>query len=173
MSSGPTVDTVSRSTVDVDTSRWAQVAVETLLAENVDRGQLDLSFVDEDEMADLNRVHMAGDGPTDVLSFPLDGEVLGPADGRPHDIVDDGGAVPVLLGDVVICPPVAARQAPEHCGDLDAELTLLVIHGVLHVLGYDHAEPDEAAAMIGRETAHLDRYGIAHPGPQEPSNPTL
>ena len=59
--------------------------------------------------------------------------------------------MPVLLGDVVVCPAVAADQAPTHAGTLDDELALLVVHGILHVLGHDHAEPDETAAMRARE----------------------
>ena len=57
----------------------------------------------------------------------------------------------MLLGDVVICPTVARRNAPEHAGTYEDELALLVVHGVLHVLGMDHAEPDETAAMQARE----------------------
>ena len=64
----------------------------------------------------------------------------------------------MLLGDVVVCPAVAARQAPEHAGSYDDELALLVVHGVLHVLGMDHAEAGEAAAMQARERELLDRY---------------
>ena len=59
---------------------------------------------------------------------------------------------------MVVCPAVAARQAPEHAGSYDDELALLVVHGVLHVLGMDHADPTEAAAMQARERELLDRY---------------
>jgi probable rRNA maturation factor len=64
----------------------------------------------------------------------------------------------MVLGDVVVCPAVAARQAPEHAGTTDAELALLVVHGVLHLLNYDHAEDDEAAVMQRRERELLDRF---------------
>lgn len=161
---GPTVDVANRSQVsDLDLARWARVAVETLVAERIINGQLDLTFIDPAEMAELNRVHMGHEGPTDVLSFPLDADEGGATmiarDG------DDGGGPPVLLGDVVICPQVAMEQAPEHCGDPDTELTLLVVHGVLHVLGHDHADTGEETAMIERESVHLHRYGLTHPGP--------
>jgi probable rRNA maturation factor len=99
--------------------------------------------VDEAAMAELNQEHMGHEGPTDVLSFPIDGPAAGP----------DG-----LLGDVVVCPSVARRQAPEHAGTYEDELALLVVHGVLHVLGHDHAEDDEAAVMREREAAHLQRF---------------
>lgn len=76
---------------------------------------------------------------------------------------DDDDSVPIHLGDVMVCPQVAARQAPDHTGSLPAELSLLVIHGVLHVLGHDHAEPAESARMRSRERRHLDRLGYRHP----------
>lgn len=159
---GPTVEAANRSgDTGLELERWARIAVETLVEEAITSGHLDLTFVDPDEMAELNRAHMGHDGPTDVLSFPLDGgSDLEP---RSAEVGDD--LPPVLLGDVVICPQVAVAQAPDHCGDPQTEFTLLVVHGVLHVLGHDHAEPDEELAMVGRETQHLRRYGMIHPGP--------
>ena len=94
-------------------------------------------------MAELNREHMGHEGPTDVLSFPIDGAGAGP----------DG-----LLGDVVVCPAVARRNAPDHAGTYDDELALLVVHGVLHVLGHDHAEADDAEVMRAREGDLLARF---------------
>ncbi len=64
----------------------------------------------------------------------------------------------MLLGDVVVCPAIAARQAPAHAGSYDDEIALLVVHGVLHVLGMDHAEPADEAAMQARERELLDRH---------------
>jgi len=66
--------------------------------------------------------------------------------------------VPLVLGDVVVCPTVAARQASDHVGTVDDELALLVVHGVLHLLNYDHAEEHEAASMQRRERELLDRF---------------
>jgi probable rRNA maturation factor len=123
----------------VDVERWTTLATAVLEDEGAE-GELNLLFVDEAEMADLNRTHLGHEGPTDVLSFPIDGAGAGP----------DG-----LLGDVVVCPAVARRQAPAAYED---ELALLVVHGVLHVLGHDHAEADEAAVMRAREVAHLERF---------------
>ena len=94
---------------------------------------------------------MGKDGPTDVLSFPMDDE---PVPG-----------VPTLLGDIVICPAVAIDQFETHAGTLDDELALLVVHGVLHVLGHDHAEPAETATMRGRELALLERFHWNGPAP--------
>ena len=68
------------------------------------------------------------------------------------------GDLPLLLGDVVVCPAVAQRQAPSHAGSYDDELAVLVVHGVLHVLGHDHAEPGETAVMQARERELLDRF---------------
>jgi len=126
----------------VDIDRWSRLAADVLADEGVE-GELNLLFVDEAAMAVLNEQHMGHEGPTDVLSFPIDGPDAGP----------DG-----LLGDVVVCPAVARRNAPEHAGTYEDELALLVVHGVLHVLGHDHAEDDEAAVMRAAEVAHLERF---------------
>ncbi len=137
----------------IDVSRWAALAEAVLRDERVAGGELGLLFVDPAPMAGLNREHMDSDGPTDVLAFPLDG---GAAAGG-------AGGAPSLIGDVVVCPARAAEQAPDHRGPghdgtLEDELALLVVHGVLHALGYDHASQPEAAAMRAREehllTAH-------------------
>jgi probable rRNA maturation factor len=142
--------------VPLEADRWAALARSVLQAEGVPaNAEVSIFFVDEAEIAALNEQYMGEVGATDVLSFPIDGEDLDAADHRaPAD-----GDVPMLLGDVIVCPAVAARNAPEHpgthapihTGSFDDELALLVVHGVLHLLGYDHAEPDEAAAMQARE----------------------
>jgi probable rRNA maturation factor len=134
----------------VDVDRWRRLALDVLVDANVD-GELTLTFVDLDEMAELNAEHMGKLGPTDVLSFPM------------HDDPLDG--VPTLLGDVVISPTVAAEQFAEHAGTLDDELALLVVHGILHVLGHDHAEPEEAAVMRRVELDLLERLHWNGPAP--------
>jgi probable rRNA maturation factor len=135
----------------VDLVRWGALARAVLVDEGVRRAEaeLDLSFVGVDRITELNEAHLGGDGPTDVLSFPLE---------LPADVPDGR---PVLLGDVVVCPGIAARQAPRHAGTTDDELALLVVHGVLHVLGWDHAEPDEESAMQARERDLLARHHAA------------
>jgi probable rRNA maturation factor len=142
--------------VTVDASRWARLAASVLDAEQR-VGELTLTFVDRTEMAALNKEHMGKQGATDVLSFPLD------ADLDPSDVPVGFG--PLLLGDVVICPAVAAEAAPTHAGTLDDELALLVVHGVLHVLGHDHAEPEETARMRSAELAHLIDHHWRGPAP--------
>jgi probable rRNA maturation factor len=148
----------------VEVERWVRLARDVLQAEGVDgEAELSLLFVDEGSMAELNQRFMDRSGPTDVLAFPIDEN--GPT-GRwpdagstgPDRSEADPGEAPLLLGDVVLCPAVAARQAPEHAGTFDDELALLVVHGVLHVLGHDHAEEDEATRMQAREQELLERF---------------
>lgn len=143
----------TQTDIAVDVDRWCRLALAVLRAQPRG-GELTLTFVDRDEIAELNAEHLGTTGPTDVLSFPLDDE---PA-GRPT-------GVPVLLGDVVVCPAVAAEQAAGHAGNIDDELALLVVHGVLHVLGHDHAEPGPAAAMRARERELLESYHWHGPAP--------
>jgi probable rRNA maturation factor len=149
----------------VDTLRWVRLAREVLHAEGV-RGDAELSmlFVDEAAMADLNKRFAGKDGPTDVLAFPIDEE---PTEGGRSP--DSGGTgpgylpaepsdLPVLVGDVVICPAVAARNAPDHAGSFDDEVALLVVHGILHLMGMDHVDDNEANEMERRERELLDRF---------------
>ncbi len=143
-----------QSDVDVDVDRWCRLAVATL-RDAGRNGELTLTFVDRAEIAQLNEQHLGTVGPTDVLSFPLDAAVA-------ETVGDD---VPVLLGDVVICPAVARDQAPAHAGTLDDELALLVVHGVLHVLGHDHADAEETTAMRAKELALLVAHHWAGPPP--------
>jgi len=96
---------------------------------------LSITLVDELEMTDLHIQWMDLPGPTDVLSFPMD-EI------KPHSAADGPG----VMGDIVLCPDFAAKQAVTH--SLQEELELLTVHGVLHLLGYDHAEPEEEKAMF-------------------------
>ena len=161
-----------QSEVSIDVERWRRVAASVLSAEGI-RGAAELSilFVDESTIAEMNRVHMGKEGPTDVLAFPIDAVVVDESPGpgrisrgpdRPDLDADDH---PLLLGDVVVCPTVAARQAPTHAGNLDDELALLVTHGVLHVLGYDHADDDQRIAMQQRETVLLEEFHWGRPAP--------
>ena len=148
----------------VDEPRWARLAADALGAQGI-RGEAELSllFVDETTMAELNQRFMGHAGPTDVLAFPIDEELVDP--GR----WPDGGSTgppfrsdmadpPLLLGDVVICPAVAAANVASGSGSLDDEIALLVVHGILHVLGHDHADPEEEAAMKAKERDLLERF---------------
>ena len=133
------------TTMALDISALADLARATLEAEGLVDVELSLAFVDDDEIAELHERYMDEPGPTDVLTFPLDGE---------HD-VDESGVR--MLGDVVIAPLVAARNNPD---DAASELRLLVVHGVLHALGYDHEEDADRVEMWARQ----ERYsGVAVP----------
>ena len=129
------VDVLNESGADVDIVALTRLCRFTMRRMRLHPAtELTVRLVDPDTIAVLNEQWMGKKGPTDVLSFPLDS-------------VDDGSGDlpgPVLLGDVVVCPAVAETAAPTHAGHLDDELALLVVHGVLHVLGHDHARPDEA-----------------------------
>jgi len=145
----------------VDGPRWAGLAERVLTDLGVEgEAELSVLFVDEAHMAVLNRQFMDHEGPTDVLSFPIDGITepstsgLTPAGRAPYDPDDQ----PLLLGDIVICPSFAARQAPDHAGSYDDELALLLVHGILHLMGMDHAMDDERVAMQARERDLLTRF---------------
>ena len=132
----------------VDGDRYADLLDRTLRAEGVvPPAEVTLLWVDRDEMSELKGTHLGIDEPTDVLSFPLDG-----AEGTS----ELGG--PQLVGDVVICPAVAAAQAPQHAGQFDDEVALLVVHGGLHLVGHDHAAPGERDRMWNRERELLTTH---------------
>jgi len=120
--------------VRVDHDALAELARTVLVGEGVARSELSLSFVTEYEITDLHVRYMEEDGPTDVLSFPLE-----------EDDVDEEGVR--LVGDVVICPAVAARNNPDPAG----ELRLLVVHGILHLLGHDHQQKTKRGEMWAKQ----------------------
>jgi len=148
----------------VAVDRWAALARAALVAEGItENTEVSLLFVDEDTIAALNERFLGKEGPTDVLSFPIDDE--GERSGRSPDSGTAGPASmadepvrQVLLGDVVICPAVAARNAVDHGVTFDDELALLVVHGILHLLGMDHEIDEEAEQMERREQELLARH---------------
>ena len=154
-----------QTAIAVDVERWQSLAGDVLRAEGV-RGlaELALIFIGEAEMAELNEDYMGKQGPTDVLSFPIDAaeaEIVlhnQPPSRGPDRSPPDPGDMPLLLGDVVVCPAVAAAQASTHAGTLDDELALLVVHGILHVLGHDHETADQAVVMRAKEMALLEEF---------------
>lgn len=101
---------------------------------------ISVMFVDEPSMERLHIEWMDEPGPTDVLSFPMD-ELRPGTEDKPTD--------PGLLGDIVVCPTVAEAQGATAGHGTEAEILLLVTHGMLHLLGFDHAEPDEEKEMFG------------------------
>ena len=147
----------------IDLERWVALANGALVDEGVrGLGEVSLIFTDEITIASLNQQFMGHDGPTDVLSFPIEGEP--DPTGRVPDAGGSGPGeppapeIPTLLGDIVICPSVAARNALEHECTFDDEIALLVVHGVLHLLGWDHAVDEEAERMEARERDLLARH---------------
>ena len=124
--------------------QWLQLA----LQERADAAELTLRIVDEAEITALNQRYRGKDGATNVLSFPY----------QPLPGVDSG-----LLGDIVICAPVVAREAVAQSKPLEAHWAHITIHGVLHLLGYDHQQAEEAADMERLERQLLEQIGISDP----------
>ena len=139
----------------VDLVRLERTVHAVLQSELNEPAEMGVVLVDDERIQTLNREWRGYDEPTDVLSFGLsdrskpavDDEELFPFPDDPDEVLH--------LGEVVISYPTAARQAAEHDRPLDEELRHLLIHGTLHLLGYDHAEPEEEAAMRAREVALL------------------
>ena len=151
-SAGPVVVVLNeQDAIEIDMGRWQRLAARSLKTSGVTNGELNLLFVDEGAMTELNALHMGKDCATDVLSFPLDGS--GAAEWGQS-----------LIGDVVVCPARAAAQAPDHesfpghDGSLDDELALLIVHGVLHVLGHDHYDTPTTTRMQSCEQALLRQH---------------
>lgn len=142
--------------------RMAEIAVDVLDKMQVESGRIDLFYIDETEIAELNELHMGKKGPTDVLSFPMDQPVLAQDHALVIEPVDVAGP-PLHLGDLVISPVVALRQCGEHAGTPLAELVLLTIHGVLHILGHDHAQAEETMRMQALERRFMSDLGLTHP----------
>src|SRR5487761_1894929 len=150
---------------DVDVEYLGTLAQAVLKTQGI-RGDAELSvlFLDEDSIAALNERFLGHKGPTDVLSFPIEDDPM--ISGRMPDAGGSGPGweppalsdAPTLLGDVVICPEVAFKNAPEHAGTYEDELALLLVHGILHLLGMDHEIDAEAAEMEAREQDLLDLH---------------
>lgn len=143
----------SGSTEPLDLERWGRLAAVTAQDEGINGpAEMGLAFVDEAEIAELAGRWLRSPHPTDVLAFPLER-----APERAGRARKDQGP-PLLVGDVVVCPSVAARQAAEAGRETDDELALLVVHGVLHLLGHDHAGPIESRRMERRTRVLLARH---------------
>ena len=159
------IEVSNESGLEVDETELVDVARYALGRMDVHpAAELAMTLVDMPTMADLHVRWMNLPGPTDVMSFPMDEIAPG---GRP----DAAAPGPTMLGDIVLCPQFAAGQAEEAGHSLRAELALLTVHGVLHLLGYDHAEPAEEKEMFGLQAELLqgwyaaqDRRGV---GPRD------
>ncbi len=146
----------------VDLERFGSLARGALEEEGL-TGVVEVSLIFQSEaaMSELNKEFMGKEGPTDVLSFPIDDEPV--AGGRFPDAGSRGPGdspepeMPRLVGDIVICPAVAHRNAIEHERNYDDEVALLVVHGALHLLGWDHVIDSDAEKMEAREREILRR----------------
>jgi probable rRNA maturation factor len=157
-----TIEVLEESGSDVDAKRLARLSRFVLDRLRVHpQAELCIKLVDEQTIAELNEQWMEKTGPTDVLAFPMD--ELRP--GLVNEEPEEG-----ILGDLMVCPPVAERQADEARANGQAgyttedEIDLLTVHGILHLLGYDHAEPDEKTEMFGLQTRLIAEWQAVRAG---------
>jgi probable rRNA maturation factor len=154
------VEVNNESGVDVDEAEIVALARHVLAQMHVHpQAELSVVLVDETAMEQLHVQWMDEPGPTDVLSFPMD-------ELRPGTDGEDSPAG--LLGDVVLCPQVAATQARTAGHSTAEELLLLTTHGILHLLGFDHAEPDEEKEMFGLQRKLLLTFLATRSGRDRP-----
>jgi probable rRNA maturation factor len=152
-SAGLSIEVCNESGIALDESLVASVARHALDAMHVNpAAELSILAVTTEVMSELHERWMDEPGPTDVMSFPMD--ELADESRRP-DAPDMG---PALLGDIVLCPEFARAQARTAGHTLADELHLLTVHGVLHLLGYDHAEPDQEREMFGLQNKLLREW---------------
>jgi len=144
------IEVIDESGTDVDVERLSRLSrfVMDLLRVHP-QAELCVKAVDEATIAELNERWMDKDGPTDVLSFPMDELRPGLVGQEPEEGV---------LGDLVLCPTIAARQGETAGHGAEAEIDLLTVHGILHLLGYDHAEPEEHREMFGLQDDLLEQW---------------
>ena len=145
-----TIEVLNESGLPVDERRTQRLAAFVMDRMRVHpEAELCITAVDEDTIAELNAKWMDKEGPTDVLAFPMD--ELQP--GKVNEDPEEG-----VLGDLVLCPAVAERQARTAGHTTTDELDLLTVHGILHLLGYDHAEPEEHKEMFGLQARLLGEW---------------
>lgn len=141
------IEVSNETTYEVDESEFADLARYVMDAMHVHpQAELAILFIDPEPMTELHVRWMDLPGPTDVMSFPMD--ELRP--GTPTETSAEG-----ILGDVVVCPEVATAQAREAGHSATEEMLLLVTHGILHLLGFDHAEEEEREEMFGLQRTLL------------------
>ena len=144
--------------VPVDISRLRRLAEMVLDHQGYpDQTEVTLMLVTDEDMAGYNERFMDRTGPTDVLAFPLETFEAGSA---PEWRTGDP---PVTLGDVIIAPDYVGRQAREHGNEFTDEISLMVVHGILHLMGWDHGEDDDAERMEARERELLALVGVSRP----------
>jgi probable rRNA maturation factor len=144
----------SGDTIDVTAlSRLARFTMDQMRVHPM--AELCIKLVDEATIAELNEKWMDKEGPTDVLAFPMDELRPGLVNEEPEEGV---------LGDLVLCPDIAAKQGETAGHGTEAEIELLTVHGILHLLGYDHAEPEEHKEMFGLQDELLAAWRTPNAG---------
>jgi probable rRNA maturation factor len=147
------IEIIDESGLDLDVQRLAALSRFVMDRMRVHpQAELCVKAVDEATIAQLNEQWMDKEGPTDVLAFPMDELRPGLVDEEPEEGV---------LGDLVLCPAIAVRQGEAAGHGTVAEIELLTTHGILHLLGYDHAEPEEHAEMFGLQDEILGEWRAA------------
>jgi probable rRNA maturation factor len=150
------IEVLNESGDDVDVSELSRLSRFVMDEMRVHPlAELCIKVVDEATIAELNEHWMEKSGPTDVLAFPMDELRPGLVNEEPEEGV---------LGDLVLCPAVAERQAKDAGHPTRDEIDLLTVHGILHLLGYDHAEPEEHQEMFGLQAELLDRWKASTAG---------
>jgi len=150
-----TIEVLNESGLELDVRRLSRLARFVMEQMRVHpQAELCIKAVDEATIAELNQQWMEKEGPTDVLAFPMDELRPGLVNEEPEEGV---------LGDLVLCPAVAERQGETAGHGTLAEVQLLTVHGILHLLGYDHAEPEEHAEMFGLQDRLLAEWRALDP----------
>jgi probable rRNA maturation factor len=156
-----TVDINNESGLEADSTGLVRLATFALDQLRIHpQAELSILLVDEPTMSAYHEKYMGEPGPTDVLSFPMD-ELRPPG--------DDEEAPEGMLGDVVLCPSVTDAQAREHGRTASAEAEYLLVHGMLHLLGYDHADEAEKTEMFGLKDKILAAWELERPDRAERS----
>lgn len=141
----------SDQSLEISEPKISAILVSLTTAFGIQNYDISLSFVSREEIKDLNSVHRGKDTATDVLSFPQL-ELTAPLQpGTKINASPSNDGPPSTLGDIVICVPVARTHASEIGHDLDREIGFLMIHGLLHLVGYDHVEPQDESVMIAMQ----------------------
>jgi probable rRNA maturation factor len=152
------IEVLNESGYDLDLDHLAKLARFVMDRMRVHpQAELCIKAVDEPTIAELNEQWMEKEGPTDVLAFPMDELRPGLVDEEPEEGV---------LGDLILAPSIAEKQGEAAGHGLLAEIELLTTHGILHLLGYDHAEPEEHQEMFGLQAQLLTEWGSSAKAPQ-------
>lgn len=143
----------------VDSRRLKRTVRSLLKAVGEGGSSISISLVNDTQIQELNKQHRGKDKPTDVLSFPLiESTLTGATPDTAEPAIDER-----MIGDIVISVETARRQAAGYDAELQDEIDRLLIHGVLHIIGHDHEEPDERARMESEERRLADAIGMRWP----------